>query len=89
MEAVKVTTFEPVGFRAKRTGALVVDLEPVRQFGIRGKRGRRLKDSEWLAYVEEHYEVVYRMIQVGNSLADCEACARTGNGLACEDHFYC
>jgi hypothetical protein len=84
-----VTTFEPVGFRAKRTGALVVDLEPIRAFGVRGKRGRRMKDPEWQEYVEAHYEVVYRIVPVGGSCETCEACAKTGNGLACEDHFYC
>lgn len=58
-----MTTFEPVGYRAPNTGVLTTNLQAHRDYGVRNSKGRRMNDAEWEAYVSEHFEVVYRMVE--------------------------
>ena len=58
-----MTTFEPCGFRAKRTGAMTPNLDSVRAYGPRNARGRKFNDEKWAAWVAENYEVVYRIVE--------------------------
>lgn len=83
-----MTTFEPCGFRAKTTGTLIANLDSAYEYGVRQPNGKRLTEEQWAEYVAETFEVVYREVLVGTDSENCEACSKTGNGLACEDHFY-
>lgn len=58
-----MTTFEPVGYRSIRTGALMSSLDSVHDYGVRNPRGRRMREAEWSEYVVANYEVVYREIK--------------------------
>jgi hypothetical protein len=57
-----VTTFEPCGFRAKRTGTLLANLDSAYEYGVRQPNGKRLTEEQWEAHVAETYEVVYRVV---------------------------
>jgi hypothetical protein len=63
MEAVRMTTFEPCGFRAKRTGTLLANLDSAYEYGVRQPNGRKLKPEQFEEWVEEHFEVVYRIVE--------------------------
>lgn len=62
-----MTTFEPCGFRALRTGTMVSSLETARDFGARNAKGRRMNDNEFATYVAENFELIYRVIPPASS----------------------
>lgn len=58
-----MTTFEPCGFRAKRTGAMCANLDSAYEYGVRQPNGRKLKPEQFEAWVAETFEVVYREVK--------------------------
>lgn len=57
-----MTTFEPCGFRAKRTGAMCANLDSAYEYGVRQPNGKKLTPEQFEAWVAETFEVVYREV---------------------------
>ena len=58
-----MTTFEPCGFRAKTTGTLIANLDSAYEYGVRQPNGRKLTPEQFDAWVADHFEVVYRIVE--------------------------